>query len=377
MVISNNGKMRKIKEQILYALQKEMLLYYIGGTIDGRVVTKEELEELLININRADVMNNIKIVDLTREEIKENPYLKNLTINEEVVGNVRYASDRVIKKNGLARYREDYRDLETFELHKEFFRCNKFLKFPMLRDINSNVCWMTAEPHETNTLSSFVDNAYGNVLVCGCGIGYTAYMLSLKENVESITILENNKNTIELFKRQVLPFINKKVNIIMCDANEYIEKEDLSIYDYINIDLWYDTPDMAYPYIKGLIKESEYPNTHFTYWIESSLLTEIQFELLSYIATGDFINAIPNISTLASHIISLSNDTITDSDSIKRFISFENIKSKLIEFGIKYPDILGEINKNGIESQAKCNREVTNFINQKTLGTNPLSKKLF
>lgn len=39
----------------------------------------------------------------------------------------------------------------------------------------------------------------------GCGLGYVAYILSLKENVEEVTIVELNSDIKKMFKKYLKP----------------------------------------------------------------------------------------------------------------------------------------------------------------------------
>ena len=64
---------------------------------------------------------------------------------------------------------------------------------------------MTITPNEIETMKEAVDKASGNVLTFGLGLGYYAYMVSEKENVESVTIVDSNEDVIDLFKKYVLP----------------------------------------------------------------------------------------------------------------------------------------------------------------------------
>ena len=74
-------------------------------------------------------------------------------------------------------------------------------------------------------------SAFGNVLTFGLGLGYYAYMVSEKESVESVTIVEMNEDVIQLFKKYVLPqFKNaEKIKIIKADAFEYAQQHILPV----------------------------------------------------------------------------------------------------------------------------------------------------
>lgn len=120
-----------------------------------------------------------------------------------------------------------------------------------------------------------VDQAFGNVLTFGLGLGYYAYMLSEKDNVESITVVDINENVIDLFTKYVLPQFNNagKIKIIKADAFEYAQKHmSKGKYDFVFTDLWHDVSDGIVMYLKMKKYEKQSPNTAFTYWIEKSML---------------------------------------------------------------------------------------------------------
>lgn len=135
--------------------------------------------------------------------------------------------------------------------------------------------WMSITPNEIETMKEAVERGFGKVLTFGLGLGYYAYMASQKNNVESITIIENNQDVIELFKSHVLPqFPNAhKIKIIKADAFEYVEKHMTNgKYDFVFADLWHDVSDGIEMYLKMKEYEKQNPDTVFTYWIEKSIL---------------------------------------------------------------------------------------------------------
>ena len=58
-------------------------------------------------------------------------------------------------------------------------------------------------------------------------------------------------------------------------------QEENTPYDWANIDIWNDTFDMAYPYMKCLLLEQKHPQTQFTYWLEKAFYTNMQREILT------------------------------------------------------------------------------------------------
>ena len=119
-----------------------------------------------------------------------------------------------------------------------------------------------------------ISEATGNVLTYGLGLGYYAYMVSMKDNVESVTIVEKDKGIIDLFTRYILPqFKNKsKIKIINDDAFNYFKKD--IYYDYVFVDIWHDPSDGIDLYLK--FKNLEKDNIKYSYWIEDTLKCYIE-----------------------------------------------------------------------------------------------------
>ncbi|MCM3584595.1 hypothetical protein M3182_02410 [Mesobacillus maritimus] len=135
--------------------------------------------------------------------------------------------------------------------------------------------WMTITPNEIETMKEAVYDASGRVLTYGLGLGYYAFMVSEKTNVESITVVEKNKDVIHLFNKYILPQFKQrhKVKIIQADAFEYAQNQMAKAqYDFVFTDLWHDVSDGIDMYLKMKELEQNSPHTKFKYWIERSIL---------------------------------------------------------------------------------------------------------
>lgn len=139
--------------------------------------------------------------------------------------------------------------------------------------------WMTVTPMEINTIRPAVERAHGKVLAYGLGIGYFAYMAAAKDDVDSVTVIELNKDIIELFVTHILPQFGdaaKKITIVNADAFDYAEKEmGEGRFDFVFTDLWHDVSDGEEMYYRMKAYESLSPNSEFMYWIEKSILGHI------------------------------------------------------------------------------------------------------
>ena len=134
--------------------------------------------------------------------------------------------------------------------------------------------WMTLMPNETNTSRYAVERAKGKVLTYGLGLGYFTYMASLKDEVESVTVVERSEDVIELFRQFILPqFKNPdKIIIVNADAFDFASTHMQSGgYNTVFTDIWHDPSDGCELYLR--MKEFEYllPDAEFIYWVEDTL----------------------------------------------------------------------------------------------------------
>lgn len=208
----------------------------------------------------------------------ENPYVKNVTIPRIKEGNWELGYQSYAPYEGFI-----YRDIECVgdyvEIPQVGFFSEKF-SFPTVFEDGRE--WMAIKPNEIETMKLPIEKAWGRVLVCGLGMGYFAYMVSQKDTVTSVTVVERDQSVINLFENHILPqFPNKgKITVIKSDAFEYAENEmKKGGYDYVFTDLWHDVSDGVDLYVKMKKHEALCPNSHFEYWIERSILSIIRWSV--------------------------------------------------------------------------------------------------
>ena len=210
---------------------------------------------------------------------------------------------------------------------------------------------MEVTPDEIISFNNRSENASGNVLICGCGVGFTAYTLSLRKDIDSITILENDPNVIALFKENIEPEIKTPIRIIECDALEYLgltpnskgqPQEDLRKYNYIDVDTWFSLEDMIYPYLKCLQLEQKYPDVKFSYWLESEFYNKIVKEIFRcLIKLRQSENAFKKyegdnymLTNIAKYILTESDIEIMTKEDLDIIISPENVRESLLRYTI-------------------------------------------
>ena len=96
------------------------------------------------------------------------------------------------------------------------------------------------------------------------------YMASLKEDVSSIVIVENNFDVISLFEKKILPFFPypEKIHIVFEDAYTYAKKKKKC--DYVFVDIYHDVSDGIDAYLSFKLLERD--DVIYDYWIEKSIL---------------------------------------------------------------------------------------------------------
>lgn len=205
------------------------------------------------------------IYELDTKKYTENPYYKNIklnNINKEKwsLKYLHYEPYELFVCNDL-RKTEDGRIIPSIGFFKETYN------YPCILENNRE--WMLITPNEIETMSRPIEECFGSVLTYGLGLGYFAYMASLKDNVKYVTIVEKDKEVIELFETYILPqFENKdKIKIINIDA--YIYAKSKPKYDYVFIDIWHDVSDGKNAYLE--FKKLEVPEVKYSYWIENTI----------------------------------------------------------------------------------------------------------
>jgi hypothetical protein len=321
------------------ALQKEI-------AADGTPVTDDQakLASMIISVaheslgnKEADNMPDIIYDSLIRAgrifhegELEQNPYYRDIRFDKQTMGRFRF---------DIGHY--DKYELFTFNFFESTYKgiflpaigtCDYRFEYPGL--LENNEVWMSVTPNEISTMEKPIAEANGKVLTLGCGMGYYAYMVSLKDDVDSVTIIEKEPEVIELFKIFILPqFGNKdKVTIIQADAYEYMEKLEDGTYDYCFADIWKGNTD-AVPYIRMKKICSKFRRTRMSYWIEDAIVGVFPGIVFSLIAKG-FLTGTGNDMPLLDE----NAKGVSEEDMQKLKIETEYIEGLLKDIKITRPE---------------------------------------
>ena len=212
-------------------------------------------------------------------DFMQNPYLKNISLPHITMENLRL-EEAYYQKHEFVMLNEptQFQDLRH-HLHIGVF--DGPARTYVLK--NNDFVWMSICPMEINTMAKSINEASGSVLVLGGGLAYYSYMVSIKESVTDVTIIEKDPKIYEVIKEYILPqFPNKKCSILLDDATDFIERTDLSCYNTVFFDIWEDNLTGA-DYYKDYVKcELQYPDTKFQYWLEDSILDTFVVNISEY-----------------------------------------------------------------------------------------------
>ena len=252
-------------------------------TEDGALTKEEAIVGLLTEIFGLDfdkVEDRILIRDyitpsvrlMKPEKYLNNPYYRNIKIPNTVDGEwefrwEEYAPYRAVIVGDMEISR-DFSEFAPLGFFEEAFR------FPAVLEGGNE--WMTLTPVDLDTSDEAIEAACGKVVTFGLGLGYYAYMVSEKQDVESITVIEKSPDVIRLFEKYILPQFShpEKVRVICADAFEYAEQDmPCEHYDLAFVDTWRDASDGAPMYARMKKLEKLNTGTRFLYWIENFLIS--------------------------------------------------------------------------------------------------------
>ena len=247
-----------------YTDDELMLLFMVESMIAPYLAEHPDV----LNTYMASISKECRVFDA--EEFMNNPYFKNIDFHEKHQG------DYELLYHEFMPYEVDIYSppMRLPQIHIDIPRVSCFtqtLKYPAIGQTSTKSTWMSVSPNEVYTMADAISNARGKLLTLGCGMGYFAYMASLKDEVESVTIVEIEQDVIDLFENHILPqFQHKeKITIIKADAIEYMRDLSDGEFDYCFADIWIGIEDLA-PYFS--IKEigRKLRKTKIDYWIEES-----------------------------------------------------------------------------------------------------------
>lgn len=207
---------------------------------------------------------------LKNKDYENNPYLKNIKIPTKKLSKWELCYKTYVPYQAFVF--DDPKITRDGKIIPQIGFFEKEFSYPAV--LESGTEWMLITPNEINTMRAPISGAHGKVLTYGLGLGYFAYMVSEKESVSSVTIVERDKNAISLFRDIILPQMPRKDKInIICDDAFYFAETRLadSDFDFVFADIWHDPSDGVPAYKRLKATEKYLPSADFSYWIEKHL----------------------------------------------------------------------------------------------------------
>lgn len=199
---------------------------------------KYVFEEEQLEIDSQQIKNILKNYEsVESKKYKENEYLKLMKFNNE-----KY-KDFILTTETFEKF--ELVDLGEAEIKKgleypKWGILDDECDFLYLQKSNENMIRIT--PNEIANYQEHIDKVEGNVLVLSSVLGYFSYMIGLKKEVKSITIIEDDKNQFEMFKKCILPKfedeVKNKIQILNSDYLKYLKSINDAEYDYCLVDLY-------------------------------------------------------------------------------------------------------------------------------------------
>ena len=241
------------------------------------VMSASEDQQEIKEIN--NVCHIDKIEKLNTDIYLKDPYFSVIKDIKAKEGNWQFLNLHYEAYEGFV-YNELEIENNYFGEHTPIGYFEKAFNYPAV--IENDTIWMSLIPHEIETMKKPIENAHGNVLVLGLGLGYYLYRILGKNEVKSVDVVEIDKRIISLFNKYLInkfPHI-EKINVIHADAVEYVGNSKKH-YDYVFADIWHNVGDGEMLYLKLKPKEKEWTTTTFDYWIETSILAMLRRQTLT------------------------------------------------------------------------------------------------
>lgn len=271
---------QKLNGEILYKVSR--YLNFAERSIDASQV--DEVSSCGVNKRRAVELLLANYLDLDSVEQKYYlPYMlksldKDIYQKDAYYANVSFNiatnGSWQLKKDTYAPYEIFVQDDFVYDGQKVLPQLGYFedvFEYPAV--YQDGRLWMSVTPNEINTMKEPISKASGKVVTFGLGLGYFAYTCSNKADVTSVTVIEKDRQAIQLFEQNILPqfAMKNKIRIVCEDAYDYLDKMKDEEFDYAFVDIYRDAGDGLETYQKFKRNLDKFCHTQFDFWIEKTI----------------------------------------------------------------------------------------------------------
>jgi hypothetical protein len=312
---------------------------YITDILDytEMILTPEMENELIEILKKYNVPSDSFKYD--SKILTENPYYKNIKLDDVYSETVRYENATIKKRTlmnmnfhkSMGKYLFHYHPIGYFD---------EDIDLPVLKE-GSDKVWMSPAISEIESMGDGIEKGHGKCMTMGLGIGVLPYLWLLKDEVESVTIVEFNNDVIDLFEKYIRPQFktDKKFEIIHGNAFDYYNEDFLNQFDYVYVDFWESTEDGLEYYTKLMEKKIDLP--HIDYWIEDSILYDLKYLIVPYLYTlyegNNVLNFIESMDEYSKELAEKVNkyfktrhDVIRTEDELLSFIHKKDVLRKIL-----------------------------------------------
>lgn len=311
---------------------------YLTNTLDytEKILTPQKEKKLIEILKKYKVPHEGLRYD--PRLLTENPYYKNIKLDNVATDTVWY-ENATIKKRTLMSM-DFYKPMGKYLFHHHpigYFETD--VQLPVLKEASK--VWMSPAISEIESMKDGIEKGHGKCMTMGLGIGVLPYLWLQKDEVDSVTIVEFNKDVIDLFEKYIRPQFNtsKELEIIHGNAFDYFNEEFLNKFDYVYVDFWESTEDGLGFYTKLMEKKINPP--HVDYWIEDSILCDLKYIVAPYLNTlyegksiTDFIASMDSDSKVLAKKVNKyfksRNDVIETEEELLDIIHGKNILREIL-----------------------------------------------
>lgn len=272
MKIQKNEDTLDFVQNLNTSLMKSSIFKQRLKKYNQQIIGHNEEQKIIEEYKKIGVMKTTLNQNLS--ELLDNPFNKNIKIPNIAYKEFKYINKILQQRKCLSMSEISFSN-DYLLGYFEFGYFDKSVNVPILTE--QGKIWMSHTLSEQRSIQRHVDNAHGDILTFGLGLGYYVYMCSLKDSVKSITVIEKNPYIIYMFKTYILPQFktDKNITIINGDLYDYYTKDFLSKYDFIFVDIWENANDGFYHY-KRLMQLEIGNDKNIGYWIEANILEPIR-----------------------------------------------------------------------------------------------------
>ena len=311
---------------------------YITDILDynGKVLTPQKGKKLIEILKKYNVPHEGLKYDL--KMLTKNPYYQDIKLDNVNYKTVRYEKVTIKKRTLMSMNFHQPMGKYLFHYHPiGYFETD--IDLPVLKE--GEKVWMSPAISEIESMREGIEKGHGKCLTMGLGIGVLPYLWLLKDEVESVTVVEFNQDVINLFEKYIRPQfkIPKKLEIIHNNTFDYYNEEFLKKFDYVYVDFWESTEDGLAFYTKLMEKKVNFP--HMDYWVENSILNDVKYIVTPYLYTVykgnsivDYISSFNEdsreLTIKANRYFKTRNDVIRTEDELLSIIHGKHVLRKIL-----------------------------------------------